>query len=74
VANISAVAVVTTSNEAALQCVVAQQPVAISVYANNDFVRYGSGIFDANASCPYQPGTANHAIMLSSSLEVLLSG
>lgn len=61
-ASISAVAVVATSNEAALQCVVAQQPVAISVYANNDFVRYGGGIFDAGTSCPYKAGTANHAI------------
>ncbi len=53
------------ANEAALKCAVHKQPVAVSIYANNDFLQYSSGIFDAGRkSCPYKAGTSNHAVTL----------
>ena len=63
-ATISRVVTTPMANEVALLCAVAKQPVTISLFANNDFLRYSNGIFYANRSCPYQPGTSNHAVTI----------
>ena len=63
-AKISAIYGVPMANEAALLCALSQQPISVSIYANNDFLRYASGIFDAGTTCPYAAGTSNHAVTL----------
>merc|ERR1719410_2504994 len=57
--------VIVGPDAASLRAALTRQPVTVSVWTGNDFVRYHSGVFDqgcVNHNIPSEPVVINHAV------------